>query len=268
MTSISHVEALDLSLFRWIRSETDDADRRSLLAVQRAVANSNGRFTYLEIGSHLGGSIQPYLVDPRCTKIYSIDPRPLEQPDDRREGCRWKYPDNSTQRMMDLLSAIDAASVDKIVCFEQSSTDVDPAKIDPKPQVAFIDGEHTHTAALADFSFCMKIIADGGVIVFHDFWIIYAAIFEICDRLRRMTPGAVPLMLDGSVFAVFLDRNLPSSDAFLNECYRRHKHYIRNLRIKMCARKYVPGPVRAFLGKTKSSLVTRMDPMKTRNSAN
>ncbi len=253
-TCVSQVDALDLSLFRWIHSQTTDEDRRSLLAVHRAVAKAHKRFSYLEIGSHLGGSIQPYLVDPRCTRIYSIDPREIDIPDDRSEGWHSTYLGNSTQRMLDLLRAIDAASVDKIVCIDQSSTDIDPAKIDPKPKVAFIDGEHTNRAALDDFSFCMKIIADGGVIVLHDFWIIYPAIFQIYDRMRRERPGAICLMLAGSVFAVFLDRNLPLSDSFLSEFYRRHKHYVRNLRIKMRVRSCVPKPFWAFIKKAKSSL--------------
>ena len=62
---IDRVETLDLSLFGRILSQTTDDDRRSLLAVQRAVAKAHRTYTYLEIGSHMGGSIQPHLVDAR-----------------------------------------------------------------------------------------------------------------------------------------------------------------------------------------------------------
>jgi hypothetical protein len=80
------IRDLDLSLFDNIPTQTTKADQRALLGVQRAVMTKHEQFTYLEIGSHLGGSIQPYLVNPTCKHIYSIDPRPLSQPDDREKG--------------------------------------------------------------------------------------------------------------------------------------------------------------------------------------
>jgi hypothetical protein len=83
MTDTAHrIRDLDLSLFDHILTQTSKGDRRALLGVQRAVMRRHGQFAYLEIGPHLGGSIQPYLLNPTCTHIYSIDSRPLLQPDD------------------------------------------------------------------------------------------------------------------------------------------------------------------------------------------
>src|SRR5580700_12032764 len=91
------ITALDLSLFDGVSTQTYPEDRSSLLLLQRCVRRS-GDYIYAEIGSHLGGTLQPHLVDSRCTLIYSIDKRPLEQPDESR-GV-WQYEGNSTKRML------------------------------------------------------------------------------------------------------------------------------------------------------------------------
>ena len=79
---------LDISLFSQIPSQTTDADKRSLLAAQVTTRDSPDGYVYLEIGSHLGGSIQPHLLDPKCNKIYSIDKRPSVQPNERGRQFR------------------------------------------------------------------------------------------------------------------------------------------------------------------------------------
>jgi hypothetical protein len=74
----SSIASLDISLFAAISSQTSSNDKRSLLAVQKAVCAINDGYTYLEIGSYIGGSIQPHLLDDRCQQIFSIDKRPPE----------------------------------------------------------------------------------------------------------------------------------------------------------------------------------------------
>lgn len=76
---IERINKLDLSLYNSILSSTSTGCKRSLLAVQRVTAKKHKKYAYLEIGSHLGGTIQPHLVDDRCRRIYSIDPRPKTQ---------------------------------------------------------------------------------------------------------------------------------------------------------------------------------------------
>ena len=77
------IKTLDLGLFEKISSQSSDDDKQSLLACQLATRELAGAYHYLEIGSYLGGSIQPHLLDRHCAKIYSIDKRPLNQPDER-----------------------------------------------------------------------------------------------------------------------------------------------------------------------------------------
>jgi hypothetical protein len=111
------LEALDVSLFDSVPTQSSDADRQSWLAVQRSVRVPSG-YTYLEIGSHLGGSVQQHLVDPLCRQIISIDKRPASQPDDR--GKIFHYKDNSSSRMMDNLRRVAADQIGKVTCYTRT----------------------------------------------------------------------------------------------------------------------------------------------------
>lgn len=221
---IERVEGLDLSLFEKIASETSTEDRRSLLAVQRATANRHERYAYLEIGSHLGGSIQPHLLDPRCSRIYSIDPRPLQQPDDRSEVRICRYENNSTERMLELLREVAPQEISKIQCFDMDASEVDVGRITDPPQIALIDGEHTQQAAAADFRFCSSVISGDGAIVFHDFGVVFPAIRTICRSLDKQKKSYMPLKLEGSVFAIFFDQETAFRDPYIRSLYSIHKN--------------------------------------------
>jgi hypothetical protein len=173
------IEDLDLSLLSEIPSQTTPDDKRSLLAIQSAVRSIHPGYVYFEIGSHLGGSIQSHLVDEKCAKIVSLDKRPLVQPDER--GVRFGYPDNSTARMLELLKTI--GPVDKITSIDGESRLVDKKQISQRPQLCFIDGEHTDVATGIDFDFCLSILDNSGAIVFHDSYIIYRAIRACIEKL-------------------------------------------------------------------------------------
>ena len=152
----ARVHRLDVGLLDAIESQTSAADRRSLLALHGTMLTMLGTFRYLEIGSHLGGSLQALVAEPGCTHITSIDPRPLVQPDERPEiGYRWEYADNSTERMLALLGAVPGADVGKITTIELSTEDIDPGSLPHQPDLCFIDGEHTNRAALRDAEFCL-----------------------------------------------------------------------------------------------------------------
>ena len=248
------IQDLDISLFDPIPSQTDAGDRRSLLAVQRATARTHGRFAYLEIGSHLGGSIQPYLVDPRCTRIYSIDPRPLQQPDDRSPGHVATYESNSSERMLSLLREVEPREVVKIQCFERDASEVDCSAIAPRPHVAFIDGEHTRKAVLSDFQFCRRVIAEDGTILFHDVFFVYPAILEICRELRRQRREFLALKLDGCVFGIFFDQEKVHSDPYLSRLSKRNRRFLLILlrfRLEQWLRGVLPDSVLASLRELK-----------------
>lgn len=71
----------DVRLLDHIEAQLLGADKRSLLDVQQAIRECVGQYTYLEIGSYLGGSIQVHLLDPRCKQNFLIDKRLLGTPD-------------------------------------------------------------------------------------------------------------------------------------------------------------------------------------------
>ena len=193
------LETLDLSLFNGISSQLTDGDQRSWLAVQRSVRRPSG-YTYLEIGSHLGGSIQQHLIDPLCRRIISIDRRPLAQPDDR--GQVFEYEGNSTARMMDNLRKIGPDELGKITCFDADASDVPAAAIPAPPDFCFIDGLHVHAAVVSDFNFCLSVCALDAAICFHDDQVIHRALGEVCRHsgaaVSRSLPESLTALRSGS----------------------------------------------------------------------
>jgi len=204
------ISRLDTALYKNIDAELNEDDRKSLLAVQKAVRERRGTYCYLEIGSHLGGSIQPYLLDTRCVRIYSIDKRPLVVPDDR--GGPIKYPENSTQRMMQLLTRLSRDEVSKIVCFDDDAKNVAPGLISEKPDICFIDGEHTTQAVISDFAFCRSVVKPDGVICFHDSEAIWKGLREIVRGLKALKISFRFARLGGVVSVICFD------DSVFTEC--------------------------------------------------
>src|ERR1017187_2008517 len=167
----NRIAAGDTSLFDAVFSQTSQEDRRSLLSLQGAVSGLRNPYRYLEIGSHLGGSIQPYLLDSRCAGIISIDKRPLKQRDER--GGTYQYPEKSTLRMMENLQGISPEQVGKIITFDEDTGALNPSAMPFQPDACFIDGEHTDEAVLRDFKFCLSVVKNPGLIYFHDSQLIF-----------------------------------------------------------------------------------------------
>lgn len=230
----TRIAGLDLSLFAAIESQSDDGDKLSWLALQRA-ARRSGSYAYLEIGSHLGGSIQPHLLDPRCRRILSIDKRPGEQPDDR--GQRFRYEDNSTARMLANLRALDPDQISKIVCFDSDAQGVDVSLLSDRPDLCFIDGEHTESHVLSDFDFCARVCSSQAIIYFHDDWVIYPALARILRRLERQKKAYRAFKLQGSTFAIALGESSIPEDDFLKKDGRQ---FILQMRVRRLLKGLVP----------------------------
>jgi methyltransferase family protein len=169
------VATLDTTLFEHIDTQTSDDDRRSLLAIHDALARRLGTFAYLEIGSHLGGTLQAVMADPRCARITSIDSRPASQPDDR--GPVFRYEDNSTERMLGLLALVPDSDLRKLQTIEESTENMPPGEL-ARADLNFIDGEHTARAALRDARFCRAAMQGAGVMVFHDRQVVEPAVHD------------------------------------------------------------------------------------------
>jgi hypothetical protein len=194
---------LDPGLFNYIPSQTTLNDKRALLALQAANRQrAAGKFVYLEIGSHLGGSLQSLVVDPACTEILSIDPRPQVWADER--GRDRVFCGNSSARMLELLGNIPNAEPSKINTFEADTQSLDPALITSQPDYCFIDGEHTDAAALRDAKFCLKVMNPNGCIAFHDANIVYRGIDAFLKELMDLGRTFYPYVLPDSIFVIDL----------------------------------------------------------------
>jgi hypothetical protein len=246
------IEGLDLSLFAAIDTQSDDGDKRSWLALQRTARRSNEPYTYLEIGSFLGGSLQPYVLDPRCRKIISIDPRPAAQPDDR--GQWFHYENNSTDRMLANLRAIDPDQAAKIVCFDSDARDIDPTRLADRPDLCFIDGEHTERAVLSDFNFCLRVCAPRAIIFFHDDWVIYPALARILGNLRAQGKPFNAFKLKGSTFAIALGASSLPEDEFIREIAVDGQRFIRRMRARRLLQRWVPSPLRPIARRVRGLL--------------
>jgi hypothetical protein len=223
------LDALDLSLFAGIESQSTDADRRGWLLVQRAVRRASG-YVYLEVGSHLGGSIQQHIVDPWCRAIISIDKRPQSQPDDR--GRTAHYQGNATDRMLDNLRSVAPDSPSKLRCFDADASQVDPATIVERADFCFIDAEHTHAAVLSDFQACLRLCTPDAAIGFHDAFVVHRAIAAILEGLRKDGVSFDARKLGGSTFAIFL-RNCPArTDARVRAASRDGASWLRARRLR------------------------------------
>jgi hypothetical protein len=161
-----------------IRSQTSDADKMALLQVRKILNDKLGNYTYLEIGSFMGGSLTPFLKDSRCSAILSVDERNRVQPDER--GVKYDYAGITHQTMIDNLRD-HGFDLKKLKTFDGSINDYPAAN--EKFDLVFVDGEHTDFACFGDFIYSHKLLKKDSVVVFHDSTLIYKALRIIQEYL-------------------------------------------------------------------------------------
>jgi hypothetical protein len=157
------IERLDLSDYFPVLSQTTGPDRAFLLGAQSLVRDRRGSYSYLEIGSFLGGSLAPFLRDPHCSAILSVDERGRQQPDER--GATYDYAGVTAQTMLETLHAA-GLDTSKLETFD-GSIDALPRQLRAF-DLTFIDGEHTDEACFRDFLWVLPHLSADGVVVFHD----------------------------------------------------------------------------------------------------
>ncbi len=231
------INNLDLKIFEKIKTQLTDNDKQTLLGCQFAVRNLLPKYNYLEIGSYLGGSIQPHLLDEKCARVYSIDKRPLRQPDER--GVDYIYLNNSTARMLELLSEI--APTDKIKTIDgDTRREVKPSQIEEKIQMCFIDGEHTDEAVLSDFKFCLEVLDENGAILFHDSAINYNAIANCVQYLKDNEIEFRANSLPDAVFVVEIgDFPLHQSPPIMERLLNNHVGFIFQMQYNDYYRQFI-----------------------------
>jgi hypothetical protein len=222
------IESLDVSLFDSVPSQTYPDDRKSLLLLQRCLRR-RGDYAYLEIGSHLGGTLQSHLLDSRCALIYSIDKRPLSLPDEYSGEVY--YPSNSTQRMLDgLREAFPESRVEKIRTFDSDARDLDPSQFSQPPDFCFIDAEHTDRAVVADFRFCLRACNPDGLIAFHDANAVPIGLGRIRRQLRKSGIRFQPFLLPRHVYVIVLNGAIEKFAKEIQEASLDESPYMRRAR--------------------------------------
>jgi hypothetical protein len=195
------IAAGDVSVFK-VGSQSTMNGKRSLLMLQHLVACSHPGYVYLEIGSHIGGTLFPHLVDERCGAAFSIDPRPEGQPDER--GRIFTYGKaNTTRRMLAALKEAGAPTA-KLRTFESDISAVDLNSVRGNVRLALIDGEHTNRAAFRDFCRTLKIVENDAIIAFHDSAILIDALISIEPFMDYIDKRCRLFALPDGVFAVAL----------------------------------------------------------------
>lgn len=167
------LDSLDTELFSFVEMQGSEWDRQALLALEVAAGELCAPFTYLEIGSYLGGSLQVVLRDPRCCQVISIDSRVSATPDVRGG---FDYGVNTTERMLGGLRRVPGIDLDKLITIDASTTQLIPSDLPSRPTYCFVDGEHTYDAVLQDAQFCVDALDGRGVIAFHDYVLVGSAI--------------------------------------------------------------------------------------------
>ena len=255
----SRINSLDIGLFDKIASQSTDQDRATLLACELAVRELKPGYNYLEIGSYLGGSIQPHLLDDQCRRIYSIDKRPKVQPDAR--GYDWVYQNNSTARMLELLKEV-GGNIDKITTIDGDTVSIKPGQIDDKIQLCFIDGEHTDDAVVNDFKFCLDVLDDNGAIMFHDSQITYNGIAASIKHLDERSIKFHAYILPNLVFVIEIgDFPLHRHPRIMERLIDNHHSYIYSLqdvdRYRRFATRFPFGFMRRMLIKIRGTNVSK-----------
>ena len=197
--AVSKIEALDTTIFSIQPAQY--SDRTSFLRVQKLIRLLKPGYAYLEIGSDIGGSLLPHLLDPNCAAAMSIDPRPALQRDER--GIDFHYVGNSTAGMLaELGKHVTPAELNKLTTFEDDASAIDPVQLGLQADLVLIDGEHTNLAAFSDFLAVLPMIAADAIVTFHDANLVGDTI-QIIQRFlaHRQTPYSLAIL--PSCVAVF-----------------------------------------------------------------
>lgn len=174
---------LQVQLARYfpIESQTSQTDKEVILTVKSMVAKFKQNYSYVEIGSYLGGSLTPFLMDSSCELIFSIDERERQQPDER--GAKFDYAGVTNQTMIDNLKK-HGINTDKLQTFDGS---VDAYRSSGQAfDVALIDGEHTDFACFRDFLWLLPMMKTDSLVMFHDSALVYKALRLIQLYLKKM----------------------------------------------------------------------------------
>jgi hypothetical protein len=107
---------------------------------------------------------------------------------------------------------------------------VDPIEIAEKPNLCFIDGEHTNTAICSDFNFCLKVCHPNAIIAFHDTYLVFKGIEEIKNYLHSKSIKFQGSMLAGCTYAILLNEAVDNYADKIEICTQSESDYFAQAR--------------------------------------
>ena len=162
-----------------IPSQTSVEDKIVILKIIKLINSKTNNYLYLEIGSFLGGSLTPFLIDKNCKKIISIDKRNQILDDERNE--KWSYKKVSEKLMIKKLKE-NKFNISKLQTF---NGDISEFITNKNFDLVFIDGIHTDKNTFSDFLYSLDKIKKNSIILFHDSSVIFKAISLIDIYLKK-----------------------------------------------------------------------------------
>jgi len=196
------IEQGNLAIFK-IPSQTGDGDKKSLISLQNIVRRNARNYTYLEVGSFLGGTLLPHLADPECRLAYSIDKRAASQLDER--GRTYDYVPGSTPEMVATLEQhLPLSSMLKLQTFDIEAAELTTNQIALGCDFIFIDAEHTNTAVFKDFLTVWQFAKESSVVALHDAQYIFDALSNIETLLAHQKVKHRTFVIPDSVFVILL----------------------------------------------------------------
>ncbi len=217
------IDAADPAVFM-LETETGHGDRTTMLKVQTMVA-AQGDYVFAEVGSYMGGTLVPHLLDSRCSRVISIDKRPDLQPDER--GVSFDYTRSSTAKMIERLrERLPSQCLDKLQTFDCDASDLLDTALQPI-DMCFIDGEHTNKAAFRDFLSLWKHCKPDCIILFHDANLISDGICNVEALLDFNGVEYKSYLLPELMFAVFIGKYAEASASFVPEAFEKDATFAR-----------------------------------------
>ena len=183
---------MDTSIYDHVQAQLGPDDKTALLTVFAAVRRHLGTYTYLEIGSWQGGSLQPIVADPMCVRAYSFD---------ARKGGP-KYETLNAGQMRENLKRVPGADLRKLHCWDKPFSSWLAQKLmDLRGpcDVFFVDGWHTPDGAFHDFRCCDRLAAIEAVYLWHDVDMVQSAF----KRAASLFPGCAAYRLSDKVGIIY-----------------------------------------------------------------
>lgn len=156
-------------------------DQASLESL-RWIVQAEDPCIYLEIGSELGQSLVPALLDPKCIAVHSVDLRsPIGQPDER--GRTWAYSSTTQQMRDELAQQVTQEDMFKLTTYDMDTTAFAEAFTVPA-NLVFLDAEHTNAAAFQDFMNLIHMLPTDHIFAGHDSNLVFDAVINIAAMLK------------------------------------------------------------------------------------